>query len=300
MNDWLGTETVPKLRKWRSFRLARKFARQLKLQSSEEWVLFRKGKLPEKGALPADIPRYPRNVYRRKGWSGYGDWLGTGRIAHSERKYRSFTEARAFARSLHLSSLQEWNSYCRGEIKSLGTIPPDIPATPQMKYQNQGWAGVNDWLGTTKPPRLRIYRSFRKARAFARSLRLSSLTQWKVYSRGQLPQKRKLPDDIPRSPWQVYLGKGWISAADWLGTSRPGALPAVEYWPFDKAKTFVSRLALEDVGAWKRYCKGRMPDLPHKPRELPTHPHVYYGKADWRGWPDWLGTHRKSKAKRRH
>ena len=33
---------------------------------------------------PLDIPTNPRVIYMNKGWVGFGDWLGTGRIASKD------------------------------------------------------------------------------------------------------------------------------------------------------------------------------------------------------------------------
>ena len=41
-----------------------------------EWRKFCRGLLPQKGQLPADIPRKPDESYKSKGWVSWGDWLG--------------------------------------------------------------------------------------------------------------------------------------------------------------------------------------------------------------------------------
>ena len=135
--DWLGTDYVAKpLRHYRSFRRARAFVRSRKLKSKAEW-----NKYYRSGKLPADIPANPRTVYMNDGWSGFGDWLGTGRLANQHRKFRSFKKARVFARGLGLKSTKEWYEYCK--VKRRG----DIPSNPDKIYTETGWAGYPDWLG---------------------------------------------------------------------------------------------------------------------------------------------------------
>jgi hypothetical protein len=83
--DWLGTGNVSnRLRRFRSFDSAGDFARSLGLTSQTEWRVFCKGLLPEKGRKPTDIPQSPQRTYANKGWSGYGDWLGTNRTRVSK------------------------------------------------------------------------------------------------------------------------------------------------------------------------------------------------------------------------
>ena len=105
--------------------------------------------MPALGKLPIDIPATPSGNYSDKGWINFGDWLGTGYIAPRQRKYRSFNDARKFARSLKLKSKTEWEAFTKGLMPHLGKLPSDIPAAPSMgKYANNGWNGIKDWLGT--------------------------------------------------------------------------------------------------------------------------------------------------------
>jgi hypothetical protein len=85
----------------------------------------------------------PSIIYANDGWVGWGDWLGTGRIADQLRQYRSFKEARAFVHGLGLKTGAEWHAYAKS-----GKKPTDIPAYPNELYENDGWAGWGDWVGT--------------------------------------------------------------------------------------------------------------------------------------------------------
>ena len=85
---------------WRPFEEARGFVRSLKLKSRAEWDAYSKGQMPHLGRLPADIPANPNSLYADQGWTGVGDWLGTGIIAAHLRKFRPFVEARTFVRKL--------------------------------------------------------------------------------------------------------------------------------------------------------------------------------------------------------
>ena len=45
-------------------------------------------KLHKAGKLPSGIPSSPRTVYKKE-WKGWGDFLGTGRVANQNKKFRS-------------------------------------------------------------------------------------------------------------------------------------------------------------------------------------------------------------------
>ena len=111
MGDWLGTgRLATHLRQYRSFKKARAFVRRLGLKSQTEWSEYSKS-----GKKPADIPADPYQVYAEDGWSGWGDWLGTGRLRRGTA--RSFKKARAFVRRLGLKSSTEWTDYCKSGKK---------------------------------------------------------------------------------------------------------------------------------------------------------------------------------------
>ncbi len=132
--DWLGTR---RSHGHRPFERARSFVRTLDLKNKEEWDAF-----AQTDARPHDIPVDPRQAYKDEGWNGYGDWLGTGYIAHQKRIARPLVEAREYVRSLGLTSQGEWNAWARSDER-----PSDIPFNPDKAYRDEDWQGYADWLG---------------------------------------------------------------------------------------------------------------------------------------------------------
>jgi Integrase repeat unit len=184
----------------KSFAEARAFVRTLGLKNQGEWRAYCRS-----GQKLADIPSGPQSVYRTE-WSGWGDWLGTGTIAHRDRQYRPFAEARAFVHRLGLKNQREWFAYRRS-----GQKPADIPGKPHSVYRTE-WSDLGDWLGTgTIAHRDRQYRPFAEARAFVHPLGLKTKDEWGAYCRsGQKPV------DIPAAPQAIYRTK-WGGWGHWLG-----------------------------------------------------------------------------------
>ena len=291
MGDWLGTGNLASSRRqFRSFKLARDFARGLGLKGGVEWRDFCKGKLPEKGRLPPDIPTNPNNTYASTGWTGMGDWLGTGTIAFSLRRYRHFEEARAFARSLGIKNQGEWRAVCKGKGPQNVVLPPDIPACPDNTYGDKGWVGWGDWLGTGNVAKFqRQFRPFRNARSFARGLDLQTAEEWRDFCMGKLPEKGRLPDDIPVAPWSTYSDKGWTGIGDWLGTGTIANQKRV-FLKFTTARSFIRSLGLKDQQEWVEFCKGNLKRIGVRPSNIPAQPHKTYANKGWAGLRDWLGT----------
>jgi superfamily II DNA or RNA helicase len=296
--DWLGTGNIAaQLKKYRPFREARAFARRLKLENFKQWVAFMQGRMPQLGQRPVDIPVAADHTYADKGWKNWGDWLGTGNIATSQKEYRSFLEARAFARKLKLKSQSEWITFTQGRIPRLGKLPDDIPACPNQTYANKGWIGYGDWLGTGNIASfLKKYRPFSDARIFARKLKLKNFKQWVAFTQGHIPQLGRLPDDIPAYPGRTYADKGWTGYGDWLGTGNIANF-LKEYRPFYEARAFARKLKLKNYEQWVAFRQGLMPKLGHLPKDIPATPSKTYAAKGWKSWGDWLGTERTRRTK---
>ncbi|MDP1683294.1 MAG: DEAD/DEAH box helicase family protein [Burkholderiales bacterium] len=292
--DWLGYGMAQN--SWWPFERARKFSQSLGISSQTEWRDYCAGRLSDKPPRPFEMPSTPEKIYQGQGWSGYGDWLGTGRIASHKRFTRTFEAAREFARSLKFSSSKEWWKYCRGEIAGLPSFPEDMNVRPDRSYKHRGWAGWEDWLGLGPPvvsdtpsKRRGEYKSFAEAREFVRALGLSGQKDWARYCRGDLPEKGTRPDDIPGKPREMYKNEGWLGFGDWVGT---GAQKPSGVWrPFAEAREFARGLGLKDSTEWQQYAAGNRPDLPPRPRDIPSGPHMLraYKEAGWAGYPDWIG-----------
>jgi hypothetical protein len=286
--DWFGTGTVAnRYRKFKTFKRARAFVRNLKLKSVEEWKKYSTGKPRKLGKKPADIPGLPDKIYKNKGWTSWGDFLGSGRISNNKRRWRPFYRARKFVRSLGLKDQHEWMKYRKGSSK---TKPPDdIPHNPERLYKNRGWKGYGDWLGTGRMGSVsRKFRPFYQSRTFVRSLGLKSGSEWNKYCLGEIPMLGKRPDDIPSNPYETYRNKGWKSMGDWLGTGSV-AVQLRKYRSFMRARAFARKLKLKSWAEWKHFCKGKMTGRPKRPDDIPANPYVVYKFKGWVNFPDWVG-----------
>ena len=295
MGDWLGTGFVAtNLRKYRSIESSKKFVQKLKIKTITEWQQYCKGMLTGKPPLPPDIPPNPHIAYAKSGWLGLGDWLGTGNVAASKLVYKKYAEARKFARALNLASNQQWRDYCKGAYRNKPKLPEDIPANPDQTYKRfNKWISWGDWLGTGNIAQsLKEYRPFESARKFVQSLKLKNQNEWIAYTKGKLPKKPPLPEDIPASPDRTYKNKGWINLCDWLGTYTIAPHQRT-YASFQEARSFAQKLNLGSNNDWRKFCKGELQSNIKRPLNIPSNPDKAYADKGWRGWQDFLGTEYK-------
>ena len=172
--------------------------------------------------------------------------------------WRPFEEAKLFVHSLGLKNHDSWKEYCNGIYPELPEKPYDIPRTPWIVYENDGWISMGDWLGTGfVATSKREYRPFLEARSFIRQLNLKSQAEWVKYCQNSMSELGPKPIDIPYDPATVYKNDGWVTVGDWLGTDAI-ATRSLKFRPFEDALSFVHTLGLKTQGEWKDYCQGKL------------------------------------------
>ncbi len=186
--------------------------------------------------------------------------------------WRSFKDARKFARSLKLSSSVKWKEFCKSP-----DFPSDIPKRPESTFENEGWQGYSDWLGNTHGKYLRKGKgmlSFEEARKHVRELKILGLNGWIAYCKSG-----KRPAKIPASPHTAYKDE-WKGYGDWTGT---GKVRHTKFLPFEEAREYARSLNLDSVTSWNNFTKSKK-----RPSNIPAQPEMTY-KKDWQGWGNWLG-----------
>lgn len=283
-SDWIGNS-----KSYRSFALARKHARDLKLKGEDQWREYIKGEIKGLETIPSDIPIWPHITYKSS-WKGYGDWLGTFRIHPRDFEHLPFLEARAFARSLNLEKGADWKLYCQGKIQGKPPRPSGISTNPNRTYANAGWVDYSDWLGAEIVATQKMkFRSFIDAKNFASKLGLRKEDDWREFARGLRPELGIRPKDIPIKPDSKYKGKGWNGWGDFLGTGAVASYNRL-YLPFDEALAFVRSLKLKNGRQWNTYCQVGLPGLGKVPDNIPSYPGKNLGYAvSWKGMSHWLG-----------
>lgn len=266
--DWIGIK-----KEFLSYDEASKYIQNLGLNLNKS--KFKKY-LKEKKI--SNIPANPDVAYRRKGWKGWSEFFGTVKF--------SFEEARKIAINLNLSSKQEWNNYCNGQIINLEMISSNMPHIPS-KYYKKEWVSWEDWLGNSR------YLPYIEAREIIRNLGLKGQIEWRKYLKGELEGFEQKPNNIPSTPDKIYENKGWIDYGDWLGTGRKrksnNSNDNNTWLSYLEAKEFISILNLKSENDWKKYINYELKDLLQKPSNIPKSPNFVYKDIGWISWSDWLG-----------
>ena len=150
-----------------------------------------------------------------------------------------YQEAREFARSLNLTTVEQW-------YKLKGKRPSNIPSRPQNNYILNGWTHWGDFLGIKNwKDENEDWMPFKEAREYVRSLGLKNVQDWYDYLKSD-----KLPSNIPNSPAFVYKINGWQGNGDWIGTDRI-ADQFRKYLSFEVAMEYMKANNIRSLVEWK-------------------------------------------------
>ena len=118
------------------------------------------------------------------------------------------------------------------------------------------------------------WREFQKARSWARSLELSSETDWRRYRKNN-----KLPKDIPSNPDREYKKLSvWINWGDFLGTGNLKSKD-LKRRTYIEAQQWVISQGIKSQEQWRSAIKS-----PNFPSDIYKSPDVGY--EEFKSWPD--------------
>jgi hypothetical protein len=269
--DFLGTGRIYKKEYW-NFKQCKSFIIKLNLENRRDFLEWHKKNKTKK--IPAD----PDRVFKKTDeWKGWGDWLGTGRIANQDMAYRDLEQSKKFVHTLYFKSKKEWFEYCKS-----GNKPDDIPSYPDTVYSDKHWIGWSDWLGNEIIASYnKKFLSYVDAQKFVQSLQLKGQQDWQKYCKSG-----NKPDDISSTPDRIYKNNGWNGYGDWLGTGRiANPIKSKNYLPWPEAKKIYRKLAkkyeLKNGADWKNFIKLNKQLL--EQLKIPAHPNQAYLKNNvWR------------------
>jgi hypothetical protein len=117
-SDFLGTCRTTRAFSW-PLAKARAFVRRLGITTVAEWDAYCRGDRADLPPRPREMPAHPADFYADEGWTGWGDFFGTGAVWTHRQTHWPFSRARDYARSLRLAGVMQWRAYCRGELRGL-------------------------------------------------------------------------------------------------------------------------------------------------------------------------------------
>ena len=248
-----------KQRKYLKYHEVSKWAQDEGITTRKEW------RQRCKKGLPDNIPANPSRFYANE-FKGWGDFLGTNRVANQKRLFCAYNEASMWAQEQGVKSCSQWTKRCQSEI------PIYIP-----KYPNEVYKEFTTWgkfLGTGRlSNKNTVFLSYKEAKALALQEKVATSKEWR-----NLCQTGVLKN-VPTMPERYY--SEFISWANFLGTKNI-ATSNRKYCTQDECREWAKQEGVSSSKEWFERCKQE------KPEEIPACPQSVYGN-DFRGWIEFLG-----------
>jgi hypothetical protein len=156
--------------------------------------------------LPVFIPKNPREVFLKRGWISWGDFLSTNRIQDNKKiAYISYEDTKKYIVDNSLTQLtsKDWRKI---------EIPIFIPRRPERYYKNRGWIDWSDFLSNDKiQNQKKVFLDYDEFILYVNKnvISLGNRNDWRSIV-------KTLPNYIPSEPSLYYKGKGWISWKDFF------------------------------------------------------------------------------------
>jgi hypothetical protein len=176
------------------------------IKSAPQWYDYTRD-----NELPDDISANPKEVYAKRGWIGWGDFLGTGRISSNYVNYFNYNEAKKWIQDNmpNIKTTAKWKKTAKTNV-----FPNFIPNRPERYYAKRGWVSWGDFLETMKlSNRKRKFISYKEAELWILKNKpeIKTATAWlKFVASGEVPIF------LPRCPYLTYKSTGWISWNEFL------------------------------------------------------------------------------------
>jgi hypothetical protein len=246
---------------------AKKQVKEFKITSARLYFIWKK----ENPHI--NLPYRPSNTYKNKGWINWGDYLGTKNISDNEKKeiFSSYEEAKMIVSKENIKSLREYENF----INSKKADKYKLPKTLSEFYKNRGWISSPDFFGTDNFKN-KEFPSYDESKSLLENKNLDSKEAFEKWIKNNNLK-------IPKSPWQYYQNKGWISWPDFLGYSKLS---------FENLREIVQT---ENLKTHLEFKNWRKKQNKKRKKKIPKNPDSHYtNKKQWKGWPDFLGKKTKS------
>lgn len=277
-NHYDGGESGSVIKYTESYEMVREWVQKnIKSKSKSSWY-----KNIKENTLPKYIPLNPREVYLKRGWVSWGDFLGTNNKYDNDVNYISYMDAKKYIKD-NLSNIKTQKKW-KISIKE-GEIPKFIPNRPERYYnnKNRGWISWGDFLGTNRVANQnKNFLKYNDCREYVVKLKIKSIYEWRKYCKSGLK-----PDNIPSCPDKNYKNCGWIDFGEFLGTGKISDNKKHEnYLKYEEAKEYLklNNIKIKNYIKWREFIKSNT-NLCF----LPLHPEQSYRTKGWINWDDFLG-----------
>ena len=229
-----------------------------------------------------NLPSTPEQFYKGQGWKGLRDFFSLEELSRPtlEEAKELFKAEGVYGGKLEGQNLFEiYNTFRKDH--------PDfnLPSDPQRVYKDQGWKGLRDFFGLSRPTLEEAKELFKAEGVYGEKLKGKSVE--KLYS----AFRNEHPDfNLPFNPSQFYKDQGWKGYRDFFGLSQPTLEEAKGF--FKDEGVYGEKLKGQNLSEIYKTFRNEHPDF-----NLPSNPHEFYKGQGWKGLRDFFGLEGKKHKK---
>lgn len=149
---------------------------------------------------PNNIPYNPSVAYKED-WISWGDFLSTGNISNSEKKFSNYDVCKKIVIEKNFKSI---NDFIKWSDK-----PDNIPSRPENIFENNGWVSWSDFLGTDIISNKKMgekYLSYNDAKNYLKKFKLNHKFYYKEHIlKNNIDFLPKRPEYFYKDVWTGYL-----------------------------------------------------------------------------------------------
>lgn len=161
--------------------------------------------------LSDKFPLNPHLTYKNKGWTTWGNFLGTGKLSDNVKhaNYLNYDDTKKYVQEnlYFIKSSVQWEKYCKKN-----KLPFYIPLNPQLTFKRSNtWMGWGNFLSTNNIINSKKKYKWLNYEQFIQWFIDNNIlvTSYRSYSR--VFKKYKHLNLFPSLPDRFYKNYGWIS-----------------------------------------------------------------------------------------
>ena len=279
----------------RNFMDARQYSRSLNLPGIKEWILFYKA-----GNIEIDIPLYPDQAYKGRGWNGWYDWLGNEELSPDGNFNRAIQEISKYFNKHGNTYIP--NNFILEDGFKLGQFCRMIRSQKKLASDKKEiLENIKGWVWDIEDDKFRkmfaALENFMQENGGLPNKGLNNkyvnIGDYKLELGSWVYSLRSLYKKIHQGQIKKTGVKRLLSGKDDPRIKQLESLPfwewsaKSEFMAFKDAREIVRNLKLSkrlDYTIWWRNIgKTISPQIPAKPDQS-------YAKDGWAGWSDWMGS----------
>ena len=279
----------------RNFEDARSYSRGLNLPGIKEWILFYRA-----GNIEIDIPLYPDQAYKGRGWNGWYDWLGNEELSPEANFNRAIQEINKYFNKHGNTYIP--NNYILDDGFKLGQFCRMIRGQKKLAADKKEiLENIKGWVWDIEDDKFKkmfaALENFMEENGGLPNKGLNNkyvhIGDYKLELGSWVYSLRTLYKKIHLGQIKKSEAKRLLSGKDDPRIKQLEQLPfwewsvKSEFMAFENAKEFVRNLKLKKridyTVWWRNEGKTISPQIPAKPDQT-------YAKDGWLGWSDWMGS----------